>query len=103
MPALALHGLCFGCFFFIAFLIVDEETTADVRASAQGLFNLVIIGFGIIAGNFFAGVIGERATTAGETVDYGVLFGIPMWVAVASLAALLVFYPSRKAGPVAKA
>ena len=52
VPALifgiALHGLCFGCFIFVAFMIVDEETTTDVRASAQSLFNLVIIGIGII-------------------------------------------------------
>src|SRR5439155_8229036 len=46
IPALALHGVCFGCFFFIAFMIVDELTTKDVRASAQGLFNLVIVGLG---------------------------------------------------------
>ena len=38
---IALHGLCFGCFIFVAFMIVDEETTGDVRASAQNLFNLV--------------------------------------------------------------
>ncbi len=28
----ALHGLCFGCFIFVAFMVVDEETRADVRA-----------------------------------------------------------------------
>ena len=61
IPALALHGLCFGCFFFVAFLIVDEETTTDVRASAQGLFNLVVVGFGVIVGNYFAGRVGESA------------------------------------------
>ena len=43
----ALHGFCFGCFIFVAFMIVDEETTPDVRASAQSLFNLVIVGIGI--------------------------------------------------------
>ena len=43
-----LHGVCFGCFIFVAFMVVDEETTGDVRASAQSLFNLVIIGIGII-------------------------------------------------------
>src|SRR4029453_6792986 len=48
IPALALHGLCFGGFIFVAFMIVDEETSKDVRASAQGLFNLVIVGLGTI-------------------------------------------------------
>ncbi len=35
VPALMLHGLCFGCFYFIAFMVVDENTTHDVRASAK--------------------------------------------------------------------
>src|SRR5690606_33011267 len=26
----SMHGICFGCFIFVAFLIVDEETTSDV-------------------------------------------------------------------------
>jgi len=55
----ALHGLCFGCFIFVAFMIVDEETTGDVRASAQSLFNLVIIGIGIIVGSKIAGWVAE--------------------------------------------
>ena len=95
VPALGLHGLCFGCFFFIAFLIVDEETSPDVRASAQSLFNLVIIGFGVIAGNLFAGRIGEAAKV-GDRTDYRYLFSIPMWIAIACLVALVLFYPARK-------
>lgn len=95
LPALALHGLCFGCFFFVAFMIVDEETSADVRASAQGWFNLVIVGFGVIAGNWFAGKVAQAVEKPDRTLDYERLFGIPMWVALACLAALLVFYPSR--------
>ena len=51
---IALHGFCFGCFIFVAFIIVDEETTKDVRASAQSLFNLVVVGLGIIVGSYLA-------------------------------------------------
>jgi nucleoside transporter len=91
LPALALHGLCFGCFFFVAFMIVDEETSADVRASAQGLFNLVIVGLGVIGGNYFAGKV---AAAAGE--DYRRLFSIPTWICVGCFAALLAFYPARR-------
>ena len=95
IPALALHGLCFGCFFFVAFMIVDELTTTDVRASAQGLFNLVVVGFGVIAGNKFAGEVAARATTDGVT-DYEVLFGLPAIIAAVCFLALLVFYPTRR-------
>src|SRR6185436_9435650 len=75
IPALALHGVCFGCFFFIAFMIVDELTTKDVRASAQGLFNLVIVGLGTIFGNLFAGYVGDFASKDGAT-DYQTLFAV---------------------------
>lgn len=95
-PALALHGLCFGCFFFVAFLIVDEETTADVRASAQSLFNLVVIGIGVIAGNYAAGQVGRLAATSEGKTDFKTLFAIPMWVAVVCLVALLLLYPRRR-------
>ena len=95
-PALALHGLCFGCVFFVSFMIIDEETPADVRATAQSLFNLVIVGIGIIVGNISAGWIGKAATLADGTTDYRRLFAIPMWVAVGCFMLLLLLYPSRK-------
>lgn len=87
----ALHGLCFGCFVFVAFMIVDEQTTPDVRASAQSLFNLVIIGFGTIVGSLIAGEVKEWAGN-----DYTRLFSVPMWGSLACLAILLFFYPGGR-------
>ena len=92
----ALHGLCFGCFIFVAFMVVDEETTADVRASAQNLFNLVIIGLGIIVGSWFAtSVVGAWAATESGT-DWTRLFSIPMWLALVCFAALMIYYPRQR-------
>ncbi|NNF44673.1 MAG: MFS transporter [Phycisphaerales bacterium] len=117
MPAVLLgvllHGLCFGCFIFVAFMVVDEETTVDVRASAQNLFNLVIVGLGIIVGSWFAtSIAGKWAnrpllddagapvmTSDGVAVmqmDYTALFSIPMWMALACFVVLLVFYPGGR-------
>lgn len=91
----ALHGLCFGCFIFVAFMIVDEETTADVRATAQNLFNLVIIGIGIIVGSWFStSVVGRWASEGGE-MDFRRLFSVPMWMAAGCFVVLLAFYPGR--------
>ncbi|MCH8822939.1 MAG: MFS transporter [Planctomycetes bacterium] len=109
----ALHGLCFGCFIFVAFMVVDEETKADIRASAQNLFNLVIVGLGIIVGSWFAtSIVGRWATNnvlddaglpilneAGEELtrlDYTQLFSIPMWGSVGCLFILLLFYPGGR-------
>jgi MFS family permease len=96
VPALALHGVCFGCFFFVAFMIVDELTTKDVRASAQNLYNLIIMGLGVIVGNLFAGWVDTWAVAGPEGgTNWRTFFSIPMWIAVACLALLLLFYPSR--------
>ncbi|MHC4990928.1 MAG: MFS transporter [Planctomycetota bacterium] len=93
----ALHGLCFGCFIFVAFMVVDEETTPDVRASAQNLFNLVIVGIGIIVGSLFATQVAEWATVD-DVTNYRTLFSVPMWIAIGCLAVLLVAYPRKKKG-----
>ena len=73
IPGIALHGLCFGCWIFVAFMIVDEETTGDVRASAQSLFNLVIIGVGIILGSKIAGWVKDWADASVDTVIKAVM------------------------------
>ncbi|MBM4111744.1 MAG: hypothetical protein FJ254_10425, partial [Phycisphaerae bacterium] len=91
IPGIALHGLCFGCFIFVAFMIVDEETSGDVRASAQSLFNLVIIGIGIIVGSKIAGAVSE-ITKVNGVQDYKAMFTVPMWAALFCLAMLLMFY-----------
>ena len=102
LPAIILgitmHGLCFGCFIFVAFMIVDEETSGDIRASAQSLFNLVTVGIGIIVGSKIAGAVAQWATVNGK-LDYSELFTVPMWAAIACLAVLLIFYPGIKKTP----
>jgi nucleoside transporter len=105
----ALHGFCFGCFIFVAFMIVDEETSPDVRASAQSLYNLVFIGVGSIVGSQIAAWTASWAQGAGAKLDYAdpaqtrALFSVPMWGAIACFAALLVFYPARARARVAVA
>jgi len=94
LTGVALHGFCFGCFIFVAFMVVDEQTTDDVRASAQSLFNLVIIGIGIIVGSMIAGRVAEWATVD-EVLDYTRLFSIPMWASLVCLVLLQVAYPRR--------
>jgi len=91
----ALHGFCFGCFIFVAVMIVDEETTEDVRASAQNLYNLVVVGIGIIVGSWVStSLVGAWAETDAG-MDYTRLFSAPMWASLACLVLLVLFYPSK--------
>jgi nucleoside transporter len=104
VPALigvALHGLCFGCFVFVAFMVVDQYTSKEVRATAQNLFNLVLIGIGIIVGSWFATSVAVRlATDESGTMSNQTLFAIPMVMAIGCLAILMLAYrtPSSAAG-----
>lgn len=111
----ALHGFCFGCFIFVAFMVVDEETPPDVRASAQNLFNLVIVGVGTIVGSWFAVSLAPAhakeaiglAPTSGavpaalQRAYYTHLFSIPMWIALGCLLTLLLLYRGGRKGSVA--
>ena len=96
IAGIALHGLCFGCFIFVAFMVVDENTTPDVRATAQNLFNLVIVGIGTIVGSIFAADIVGGWASEGGAMDYRKLFSVPMWMALGCLALVLAFYPGKK-------
>ncbi len=107
IAGVSLHGVCFGSFIFVAFLVVDEETSVDIKASAQNLFNLVIVGIGIVVGSIVAGHVGDWAMVPamadgvqvvkdGEPqtkIDYAFLYGVPMYAALGCLAILLAFYP----------
>ena len=96
MFGVALHGLCFGCFIFVAFMMVDKFTTKDVRATAQNLFNLIFVGVGIIVGSMFATKVAGMSTE-NEVMNYKQLFTVPMWMAIGSLIAIVIFMPSQKA------
>jgi nucleoside transporter len=98
----ALHGLCFGCFIFVAFMVVDEETSSDVRASAQSLFNLVIVGIGVIVGSKVAAAVADWATVDG-VLNYKSLFSVPMYAALACLAVHLLAYRRGRHDPTATA
>lgn len=97
---IALHGLCFGCFIFVAYMVVDEQTSHASRASAQNLFNLVIVGIGTIVGSMVAGSVAKWATvtdaaTGDSAMDYTRLFSVPMYAALIVFVVMLVIYPSR--------
>ncbi len=60
------HGMCYAFFFAAVYIFVDERCPRDARASAQGLFNLVILGIGPFAGSLLWGWLGDVFRTAGR-------------------------------------
>lgn len=57
VASLPIHGFCYVFFFVVGQIYVDNEATKDIRASAQALWAVFVLGIGAIVGGFFAGGI----------------------------------------------
>jgi hypothetical protein len=76
---------------------VDSYFPKDVRASAQGLFNMMILGFGALAANSACPYLMQRVFTQGGVTNFRGLFLVPLAGAtVAALVLALFFRPPAK-------
>jgi len=102
-PAVAvnvLHGICYAFFFATVYIFVDEFFPKDARSSAQGLFNLLILGLGPLVGNFLGPWLGKYFTDTAGAVKFSQMFLIPSGAALAAALILaLLFHPPAKAAP----
>ena len=107
-----LHGICYAFFFATVYIFVDAAFPKDVRSSAQGLFNLLILGIGSVVASFlFPTLIGRLTTkvtdvsgTELQIVDYQTLFLVPTGMALLAVVLLALFFrpPTRGPEPVAE-
>ena len=86
------HGMCYAFFFAAVYIFVDERFPKDVRASAQGLFNLLILGIGPFLGSLLWGRLGDTLRTPDNQVDFQRLFMVPALFGVVALVLLLVAF-----------
>ena len=91
------HGVAYAFFFATVYIFVDEFFPKDVRASAQGLFNLMILGLGPLVANVIGPkLMGETFKTA-TGVDFRSLFLVPLGAAIfAAVVLALFFHPPAK-------
>lgn len=94
------HGICYAFFFATLYIFIDTESPGDLKASIQGLFNLVILGIGsVLAGLIFPQLlVALRTVQQGPDgpvimVDYTTLFLVP--TALSLLAAGLLLFGFR--------
>jgi nucleoside transporter len=91
-----LHGICYAFFFATLYIYVDAVFPKDIRTSAQGLFNLLVLGVGLIIANFWFGSLQAKWTENG-VVNYQKLFLVPTGLAfLATLLLLFCFRPPTK-------
>lgn len=97
-----LHGVCYAFFFATVYIFVDAVFPKDVRSSAQGLFNLLILGIGNVVASFLFPTLIAR-NSAGGMVDYQSLFMVPTAMALGAVVLLAVFFKPPERGPTAVA
>ena len=93
-----LHGICYAFFFAAVYIFVDEVFPKDVRASAQGLFNLLILGCMVVASFFFTFIKGILTVEGGE-VDWFRLFLVPTGLALVGIVLMAFFFKPPTRGP----
>jgi len=93
-----LHGIAYAFFFATVYIFVDAFFPTDVRASAQGLFNLMILGLGPLVANVVGPMFISETFNRGGVVDFRSLFLVPCAAAIAAAVALaLLFQPPARA------
>ena len=101
-----LHGICYAFFFATVYIFVDAAFPKDVRSSAQGLFNLLILGIGNVAASFLFPALMVQFTVGGvepgtTAVDYRTLFMVPAAMAFVAILLLAVFFKPAERAPAA--
>ncbi len=95
-----LHGICYAFFFATVYIFVDEFFPKDARASAQGLFNVMILGIGALVANSVCPYLIQKVFTQNGVTDFRSLFLVPCGAAVLAAISLALFFrpPERKNG-----
>ena len=82
-----LHGICYAFFFASLYIFVDACFPQHARSSAQGLFNVMILGLGALIANSICPWLLQEVYTVDGVTDFRSLFLLP---AAISLGAALV-------------
>jgi MFS family permease len=93
-----LHGICYAFFFATVYIFVDAYFPKDIRSSAQGLFNLQILGVGALLANLICPWMIQQVYTVNQVTNFRGLFLVPLIVAsLAAVALALFFHPPKTA------
>ena len=82
----ALHGLAYALFINVGFVYVDKVAPAGISkiaSSAQGLYTVVIFGFGLFLGTQFTGIVMDRLKTPEGKFRWRAIYLVPCAAAAA--------------------
>jgi MFS family permease len=87
-----LHGVCYAFYFVSVYIFAEQYFPKDVRSSAQGLFNVMILGIGVLVANSLCPKLAEETFAHGGATDYRSMFLVPLVSALGSALALALFF-----------
>ncbi|MFZ9792813.1 MAG: nucleoside permease [Gemmataceae bacterium] len=86
------HGICYAFFFATVYIFVDEFFPKDIRSSAQGLFNVMILGVGALVANSVCPYLIQEVFTKNKVTDFQSLFLVPCAASVVAAILLALFF-----------
>ena len=91
------HGICYACFFAVAYIYVDQNSSRETRAGAQQIFNILIAGLGNLGGNLVAGRIAQAFLSPDTgAIDFRLFWMVSAAAALVLSVVLLVFFRERR-------
>lgn len=94
-----LHGVCYAFFFATVYIFVDAYFPKDIRSSAQGLFNLQILGLGALLAFSICPWLMQGIYTKAGVIDFKGLFLVPFATASIAAIGLALFFRPPSSGP----
>ena len=91
----ALHGVCYAFFFVSVYIFAEEYFPKDVRSSAQGLFNFMILGLGALVGYALGPKLRLETFATNGVTDFHRMFFVPLITALVSAATLALLAVSK--------
>jgi uncharacterized membrane protein YeaQ/YmgE (transglycosylase-associated protein family) len=91
-----IHGVCYAFFFATVYIFADAYFPKDARASAQGLFNMMILGVGSLAANTLCPWLKQAIYTVDGVTNYKAMFLLPCFAAIGAAVALALFFHPPK-------
>lgn len=92
-----LHGVCYAFFFTVAYIYVDTHSSAHNRAGTQQVFNILLAGFGNLAGNLVAGKVAQYyADPVTQQINFTGFWVVSTVMAFAITLALALFFREEK-------
>lgn len=91
-----LHGICYAFFFATLYIFIDAAFPKDVRTSAQGLFNLLVLGAGDLAAKWIFIPLTGHYTNAEGVTNFKSLFLVPTSLALLGAVILAIAFNPPK-------